>query len=86
MNKEIEKLQSKLNEAKLQRERKKAKYDSQTVILEGQRNMLQNLEALNHDMMSEFMEADKAVKEFQTQLKKAVDNEAEQSQEAEKTE
>lgn len=83
MNKEIEKLQSKLHEAKLERERKKAKYDSQTVILEGQRNMLKNLEVLNHDLMSEFMGCDNAVKEFQSQLKNAIDEQAKQTQENE---
>lgn len=81
MNKEIQKTQSKLQDCKLERERKKAKYDSQTVILEGQRNMLHNLEELNQVCMREFMDADRAVQEVNEQLKAAID--AEETKEAE---
>lgn len=83
MNKEIQKIQTKLQECKMERERKKAKYDSQTVILEGQRNMLHNLEELNQICMREFMDADRAVQVVNEQLKSAIDQEEEKVNEGE---
>lgn len=78
MNKKIEQIQKKLQEAKLERERKKAKYDSQTVIMEGQRQMLIQLENLNNEIMKEYMESHRTVEEFQSQLNKAFTEEAEE--------
>jgi len=83
MNKEIQKIQAKLHECKMERERLKVKYDFQTVILEGQRNMLHNLEDLNQIAMREFMDSDRAVQVVNEQLKKAVDLEEEESKETE---
>lgn len=73
MNKKIEQLKNKLEEAKRIRERNKVRYDAQVLILEGHRNTTIALENLNHQLMSEFSESDRAIGEINKQLQQAID-------------
>ena len=73
MNKKIEQLQIKLQDSKLARERMKARYDAHVVILDGQRNMLRNLEEINHEILHDLTDSDNTVGEFNRQLKEAID-------------
>ena len=73
MNKEIQKIQAKLQEAKLIREQFKARYDAAVIIVEGQRNTLKSLEERSNTAAGEYLEKDRAVSEFENQLKAAID-------------
>lgn len=72
MNKEIEKAQKKLDEAKKIREQKKVRYDTHVIIVEGQRRTLNDLEKMNQELMREFMDSDRTVSEYTIQLNEAV--------------
>ena len=75
MNKEIEKLQHKLSEAKSERVRAEVRYNTHVVILDGNRKMLRELEVINQQMLAALMESEKVVGEFNLQLQKKVEEE-----------
>ena len=77
MNSKIEKAQVRLHEAKLERERKKVRYDAHVIIIEGHRRTLHELENMNQQLMREFMDADKAIGEFNSQLQQLITEEHE---------
>jgi hypothetical protein len=84
MNPKIEKAQKKLQDSKLIREQKKAHYDGTVILVEGQRNTLKNLESRSNDSLTEFMESDRAVAEFEKQLKEIIDEINNQQNETER--
>lgn len=77
-DKKIENIKNKLEEAKKDRERKKVRYDTHVLILEGQRRTLSELENQNQQLMSELMDAQSAVGEFNKQLQVTIDESHEQ--------
>lgn len=81
-DKKIENIKNKLDEAKKDRERKKVRYDTHVLILEGQRRTLSELENQNQILMSELMDANNAVGEFNKQLQAAIDESHEQESES----
>ena len=84
MNKEIEKIQVKLLEAKNERARSETRYNSHIVIVEGTRNTLRELERISHDLLSKLMDSENVVGEFNNQLKKAVEDESMKNEAIEK--
>lgn len=61
MKKEIEKAQAKLQDAMLDRERKKARYDAHVAIVEGQRANIINLEKISDELLNEWKKTDTEV-------------------------
>ena len=70
--KKLQDLQEKLNEAKLARERNKARYDAQLLIMEGARDTLRHLEEMNQHLMSEVTKSDIEVGAINKQLQEVV--------------
>jgi hypothetical protein len=64
MEKKILKKQKEVDEAKDARGRRKVMYDSQVVIVEGQRDVVRELEARSEIMLRDFVDADNKVKEL----------------------
>ena len=80
MNKEIEKAQKNLNDAKMNREIKKVRYDSQLLILDGHRKGLVELENMNQNLMKEYSESDRVVDEMSKRLQEAVTKQHEENE------
>ena len=72
---QIEKTEKKLQELRLERERKKVRYDAHVVIVEGHRSNLINLEAQNNEILDEWKKADEKVAEMTKELQTLIDKE-----------
>lgn len=72
---EIEKTEKKLHELKLERERKKVRYDAHNIIVAGHRANLANLEAQNDEILQEWKKADEKVTELSNDLQTLIDKE-----------
>jgi len=68
MEKKINKKQKEVQEAQFERARRKVLYDSQIIILEGQRNTVRELEKRAELMLNDFVESDNHVKKIITEL------------------
>lgn len=75
MNKEIQKLQSKLNEAIFEQDRRKVRYDAHVIIAETERRRLSAIVEQNQKFMNDLLDIGEKVKTIQEQLKKAIDDE-----------
>ena len=72
---QIEKTEKKLQELRLERERKKVRYDAHVVIVEGHRSNLINLESQNNEILEEWKKADEKVAEMTKELQTLIDKE-----------
>lgn len=80
MEKKIQKKQSEIDEAKKDRAIKKVKYDTITVLLEGQRNTVKELEFRSENLLKEYVESDNYVNKLITerdQIVQQMDNKEE---------
>ncbi len=68
MEKKIHKKKNEIADAQAERARRKVLYDSQIIIIEGQRKTIQELEARSTTMLNDFVEADKKVSILTTEL------------------
>lgn len=73
MNKEIQKIQDKMQEAKLIRAQKKAYYDVSVTILEGHRKNIESLEERTLEANDAYKDSDKLVSQYELELKDAID-------------
>ena len=68
MEKKIQKKQKEINEAQFERAKRKAVYDTMTIIVEGQRDTVRELEKRSETMLRDYVESDNAVKLLLTDL------------------
>lgn len=68
MDKKILKKQKEISEAKEERARKKVVYDTHTVILDGQRNTVRELEVRSDILLKEYIESDNKVSQLMKEL------------------
>jgi len=68
MKTKLEKAQQRLAEAKFEREKKKVIYDTNIIILEGQRNVVKNIEARSQDLLAELSKSDASVATMENEL------------------
>lgn len=68
----IDEAQKKLKEAKEKREINKIRYDTQVVIMEGQRRTLADLERMNQELMNELMRSNDIVSDSQIELQNSI--------------
>jgi len=82
MEKKINKKQNEVHEAKFERAKRKTLYDSQIIIVEGQRNVVRELEARSEVMMKDYIESDNMVQVLMKELND-LSNQLEQKEEVE---
>lgn len=68
MKTKLEKAQQRLTEAKFEREKKKVIYDTNIIILEGQRNVVKNIESRSQDLLAELSKSDASVATIENEL------------------
>ena len=73
MEKKIKKKQEDILKAQEERARRKVIYDSQIVILEGQRGIIREIEARADRMMKDYVEADNKVSQHMAELSELSD-------------
>lgn len=73
MEKKIIKKQEEIKNAQVERARRKVIYDSQIVILEGQRNTVREIEARADRMMKDYVESDNNVSKLMAELTELSD-------------
>ena len=79
MNKEIEKLQTRLKEAIFDQERKKVRYDAHVIVAEGHRKQISEIMENNQRLLHELMDSGRVIEEFRKQIEEATEKERKES-------
>ena len=75
MNKEIEKIQSKLADVKSERVRAEVRYSTHIIIMNGHREVLREMERISQGLMANLLDSEHEVGEYISKLQKAVEAE-----------